>query len=110
MGHTDPRLLLLHPDDNVYVLRGTIAEGETILVEGGAVELTATIGMGHKLARHPIRSGAKVLKYGAPIGSATVDIAAGTHVHLSNLQSDYTPTYSLEKEALAHRENRKGTG
>jgi hypothetical protein len=30
-----------------------------------------------------------VLKYGLPIGSATRAIAAGEHVHVQNLKSDY---------------------
>jgi hypothetical protein len=101
MTESDPRLLQLHPDDNIVVLCASIEAGETILVSGQAVELTATIFMGHKLACQVIRAGEKVLKYGAPIGSATEDIAVGEHVHLSNLKSDYTATYSLQHEGGA---------
>ena len=36
------------------------------------------------------------MKYGAPIGSATAAIAAGEHVHVHNMKSDYTPTYQLD--------------
>ena len=102
MTETDPRLLLLHPDDNVFVLRAAISGGETVLVNGNAVPFYARIGMGHKLARRPIAAGEKVLKYGAPIGSATKDIALGAHVHLANLKSDYTPTHSLEAARAAY--------
>ena len=43
------------------------------------------------------------MKYGVSIGSARTDIAAGEHVHVHNMQSDYTPTYSLqETEGGAH--------
>ena len=35
------------------------------------------------------RCSEKVLKYGLPIGSATRDIAAGEHVHVQNMKSDY---------------------
>ena len=38
-----------------------------------------------------------LLKYGVSIGSALRDIAAGEHVHLHNMQSDYLPTYTLEE-------------
>ena len=96
MPHTDPRLLLLHPDDDVVVLRATIFAGEVVCVRDETVTVPETIGMGHKLARHAIGAGRKVLKYGAPIGSATRDIRPGDHVHLSNLKSDYTPTHSLD--------------
>ena len=44
----------------------------------------------------PIAAGEKVLKYGAPIGTATAAIAAGEHVHVHNIESDYTPTYHLD--------------
>ena len=49
-----------------------------------------------------IGAGEKVLKYGAPIGSATCAIAAGEHVHLTNLKSDYTQTHSLDQARVAH--------
>jgi hypothetical protein len=94
---TDPRLLLLSPGDTVYVLRGQIEAGETIAVEGRAVVVPRRLGLGHKIARLAVPAGGRVFKYGAPIGSATVAIAPGDHVHLHNLKSDYTPTYALEQ-------------
>lgn len=102
MADTDHRLLLLHPDDNVLVLRSAVEAGEAIMVEGVQVTVAARIGMGHKLARRAIGAGEKVLKYGAPIGSATCAIAAGEHVHLTNLKSDYTQTHSLDQARVAH--------
>lgn len=98
MPDTDPRLLLLDPKDNVFILRAAIDAGERVMVSGTPVAVAARIGMGHKLARRAICKGEKVLKYGVPIGSATRAVAVGEHVHLSNLKSDYTPTYSLEGE------------
>ena len=76
---TDKRFLLLDPSDNVLV--ATVA---------GAVPI------GHKIARGDIKAGDKILKYGAPIGVATADIAAGAHVHVHNVRSDYTPSYTLD--------------
>ncbi len=92
---TDTRLLLLSPDDNVFVLRGAIDAGETIALETGQAVVPARLGLGHKIARRAIASGEKIVKYGAPIGSATAAIAAGAHVHIHNVKSDYTPTYAL---------------
>ena len=92
---TDPRLLLLHEDDNVLVARSRIAAGESLVVGGAPVVLAAPLSIGHKLARRDIAAGEKILKYGAPIGSATAAIARGTHVHVHNVKSDYTPTYHL---------------
>lgn len=91
----DPRLLLLSPADNVFVLRGAIEAGETIDLEEGTAHVPGRLGLGHKVARGPIAAGAKIVKYGAPIGSATQAIAAGAHVHLHNVKSDYTPSVAL---------------
>lgn len=93
---TDPRLMLLSPGDSVYVLRDQIAAGETILVQGRKVAISAALGLGHKIARTAMRPGDKVLKYGAPIGSASAPIAPGDHVHTHNLKSEYTATHTLE--------------
>lgn len=93
----DPRLLLLHPDDNVLVLIRTIDAGENYLVNGQAFRAHRTLGLGHKIARRGLEAGEKILKYGVPIGSATVQIQTGDHVHLHNLRSDYLPTYAFEE-------------
>ncbi len=93
---TDQRLLLLSPHDNVLVLREAIGSGEKIVINGFGITIQSHIGIGHKLAAAAIPSGKKVLKYGAPIGSVTSDIAIGDHVHVHNMKSDYTPTYVLE--------------
>jgi len=102
IDQTDPRLLLLSPADNVFVLRGVIAAGEVIFVAGQEIRFAERLGLGHKIAAHAIAAGAKVVKYGAPIGSATCDIAIGAHVHLHNLASDYTPTHSLTEQRASH--------
>jgi hypothetical protein len=96
-GNSDRRLLLLDADDNVLVTTARIRAGEAFLVEGAGIVAPADLPLGHKVARRPIAAGEKVLKYGAPIGSATADIAAGAHVHVHNVKSDYTPTYHLEE-------------
>lgn len=98
---TDSRLLLLSADDNVLVARTRIRAGEIISVEGVAARLAADLPLGHKLARRPILAGEKIVKYGAPIGTATEAIAAGTPVHVHNVRSDYTPTYHLMDAAKA---------
>ncbi|MHB8898590.1 MAG: UxaA family hydrolase [Thermoguttaceae bacterium] len=91
---TDSRLLQLSPGDNVCAARSTIEAGETIQIEGRPVAITVTIPTGHKIAIRPIDPGEKVLKYGAPIGSATRAIHPGDYVHTHNLKSDYLPTYA----------------
>lgn len=101
---TDGRLILLSPLDNVFVARAPIEEGEEILIDGQVTKVMASLSMGHKLARKAISCGEKVLKHGAPIGSATVPIWPGEHVHLHNIKSDYTATHSLQNARENHPE------
>lgn len=95
-GDTDRRLLLLNGADNVFIATSRIRAGEEVMVEGAHVALPADLPIGHKLSRRAIAAGEKIIKYGAPIGSATADIAPRAHVHVHNVRSDYTPTYHLE--------------
>lgn len=94
-GQTTPRLLRLSPNDNVCVATRAIEPGERLTLAEGAVEATDRVPLGHKLAIAPIAAGEKIIKYGAPIGSATRDIAPGQHVHTHNVRSDYLPTYEM---------------
>jgi len=96
---TDPRLLRLAPEDNVAVATTTIDAGETILIDGRPVRLAERIPTGHKLAIRPIAPGEQVVKYGAPIGSATQAIEPGQYVHTHNVKSDYLPTYTRDHAA-----------
>lgn len=91
-------LLRLHRDDNVLTVVRPLPPGTLIEVGGTKVHITKPLDLGHKIAATKITAGAKVIKYGVPIGSATCDIAAGEHVHTHNLQSDYLPTWSRENQ------------
>ena len=87
-----PPLLLLHPEDNIVVARRDIAAGERVELDGESFLIPAAVELGHKLARRALAVDARVLKYGAPIGSMTTAVARGEHVHLHNLRSDYIPS------------------
>jgi len=91
-----PRLLKLAPEDNVAAATTTLEAGESITLGGRAVAVPVRVPTGHKVAVAPIAAGEKVVKYGAPIGSATRDIGPGEYVHTHNLASDYLPTYTLD--------------
>jgi hypothetical protein len=92
----DRRLILLSLHDNVCVACTALCAGDAVRIDGAAVRLLQDIPLGHKVARRPIKTGEKVLKYGAPIGTVTRDIEPGAHVHLHNLQSDYIPSFGTE--------------
>ncbi|MCL6608584.1 MAG: UxaA family hydrolase [Geminicoccaceae bacterium] len=93
VGSTDRRLLLLAPEDNVLVACGDLPAGTELVIDGEPVRLAREVPTGHKLARRAIAAGEKVVKYGAPIGSAREPIAKGAYVHTHNLRSDYIPTW-----------------
>ncbi|MBS0570913.1 MAG: UxaA family hydrolase [Proteobacteria bacterium] len=95
MTTIDPRLLQIDPSDNILVARARLAAGEAIEIGAARVTLASDLPIGQKLAGRRIAAGEKILKYGAPIGSATADIAPGEHVHVHNMKSEYTPTYHL---------------
>lgn len=92
----------LSPSDNIVVLVRSVEAGGQVLIGGQEYSLPEALALGHKLACRDIACGEKILKYGAPIGSATRPIAAGEHVHLHNMKSDYLPTYTLEAGRAFH--------
>ena len=95
----DPKLLLLDARDSVLVVISRIRAGERFLLDGATLTAAEDLPLGHKVARRAIAAGDKVLKYGAPIGTATSAIPAGAHAHVHNIRSDYTPTYHLAPDA-----------
>jgi hypothetical protein len=93
---SDSKLLRLAPLDNVLVAIQTLEAGDTVSIEGRAFTVPRPLTLGHKLAARDIRRGEKILKYHMPIGSAIRDIAAGEHVHLHNMKSDYLDTATMQ--------------
>ena len=93
-----PPLLLLHPDDNILVARRDIAAGERVELDGETITIPNAVELGHKLARRDMAADARVLKYGAPIGSMKSAVARGEHVHMHNLKSDYIPSTTRDTD------------
>lgn len=94
------KLIRINPADNVLVVCSSIVPGDVEIITEETITFTDALGLGHKVAACAIPKGQQVLKFGVPIGSATVDIALGTHVHLHNLKSDYLSTYTLTNEFI----------
>ena len=88
-GEIASNAVLLSPDDNVIVACRFIRAGETISFSGRSITAAHDTETGHKIACKPIARGKSVIKYSAPIGSATRQITVGEHVHLHNMRSDY---------------------
>ncbi len=88
----------IHPEDNVLVIRKTIKPGDEEEIDGAIIVYDVNIELGHKVAARPIFKNELIIKYGVPIGSATKDIAIGSHIHLHNMKSDYISTFILDNQ------------
>jgi hypothetical protein len=95
---TDPisPLILLAEEDNVLVCRFPVKQGDILVIDGAEVIAEVTVDTGHKLARRAISAGETVYKYAAPIGSMTEDVAAGGHVHMHNMKSNYIASHTRQ--------------
>jgi altronate hydrolase len=71
--------------DNVAVVLADVPAGAEIEISGDKFVARAAIPAGHKVALAQVAIGDAVVKYGAPIGRATLAIAPGDHVHSHNL-------------------------
>jgi len=87
--------LRLHPSDNVAVARVPLTPGQTLHVGGLAVTVAEAVPAGHKLALTPIPAGSRVVRWGEPIGRATVAIHPGRHVHTHNVAYEEAPPESI---------------
>jgi len=76
------------PIDNVVTCCSPVAIGDTVQIDGISIDAVDQIPIYHKMAVTPITAGSVVYKYGQPIGIASIDILAGQHVHIQNLESD----------------------
>ena len=90
-------VLLLAPGDNIAVAAVELPAGTEREVGGARIVLSSKVDVGHKFAVRRIAKGERIVKYGAPIGVASRDIAPGEYVHTHNMESAYIPTYTLEE-------------
>ncbi|MBI2717953.1 MAG: altronate dehydratase [Rhizobiales bacterium] len=92
-----PRMLRLHPTDNVLVAVDAVDKGATTPENMVARE---RIMKGHKMAATAIAAGAPILKVGQIIGFASKDIAAGDWVHEHNVGvHDFARDYAFARDA-----------
>lgn len=94
------RVLKIHPEDSVAVAIEALVSGEEVEVDSKPIKIVGDIPAGHKFALRDIGEGESVIKYGAPIGSARQPIAAGEHVHASNIKTllSETAEYHYDQE------------
>jgi len=80
-------VLMITERDNVATALEAIDRGREVRVGETSIVAADMIPRGHKVAVRAIRAGEPVVKYGSPIGIASVDIAVGAHVHTHNVAS-----------------------
>ena len=73
--------------DNVATALVRLELGQRLSLGDHAVVVQQVIPAGHKVALTDIPTGGSVIKYGAPIGTATAPIPSGAHVHTHNVAS-----------------------
>ena len=87
----------LSPPDNVAVSLRPLKAGETVMLDGVALTVSRNVPVGQKLAASTIEKGEIVVKYGCPIGIATVAIKPGEYLHAGNVETRYPPTQTVQK-------------
>ncbi len=87
-----PRLIRMHPADNVAVVANDSGLLKGVEVDG--LTLTENVPQAHKVALTPLAVGEPVLRYGTVIGHAVVPIPAGSWVKETNLNMPLPPVLS----------------
>ncbi len=77
----------IHDGDTVAVALKPLSSGTIVEIDGQAITLLEDIPQGHKFALSDIPAGQPVLKYGAAIGVAKMDIQKGCWVHTHNIKT-----------------------
>lgn len=80
-------VVVISAADNVATALEPLDAGRTVRIGETSLTIAEAIPRGHKVALRAIAAGDRVVKYGSPIGLASADIAAGTHVHVHNVAS-----------------------
>lgn len=83
------KAVVMHAADNVATAVVDLSAGSEVCFilngEEKAILLKDNIPFGHKFALSSIALAARVMKYGEPIGAASMGIEEGEHVHVHNM-------------------------
>lgn len=104
-------ILQLSTADNVAVAITPLVPKQLVAINRDMLEVLDTVPEMHKVALVPIARGDVIRKYGQLIGVASVDIAAGAHVHthncvVANVERDYAPCSRAVETHLLPRAER----
>ena len=80
--------IVISARDNVATALDALEPGRVLEFDAVSITVGEPIPRGHKVALRAIHAGEAILKYGSAIGTATAEIAPGSHVHTHNVASD----------------------
>ncbi|MBM4448222.1 MAG: D-galactarate dehydratase [Chloroflexi bacterium] len=89
--------IMMDAKDNVANAISAIKAGEEVAILSTKQEVVqrlkakSSLPLGHKIALMDIKRGDEIKKYGAVIGKASKNIAAGEYVHIHNVESNRMP-------------------
>ncbi|WP_028307009.1 UxaA family hydrolase [Desulfitibacter alkalitolerans] len=90
------RLIRIHEKDNVAIALDAVQKGSQATVGNQTIYISEDIGKGHKIAIKDVPKDSEIIKYGFPIGKASVDIHLGSWVHDHNLKTGLGDILSYE--------------
>lgn len=86
-----PRVLLIHPNDDVLVALTDLAAGETIEASGHRLDVVTAVRGKHKVALRDLAPGDPIVMYGVLVGRAAQPIRRGEGLTTDNVRHDATP-------------------
>lgn len=93
------KFIKINENDNVAVALTPLSKDLVLNVDGQKVILKQDVMQGHKFAITDIRADKQIVKYGFPIGKATMDIPKGEWIHTHNVKTGLGEllSYTYEK-------------
>lgn len=82
------KFIKVNENDNLVVALTDLVKNEVIDIDGKEIKLKEDVKRGHKIAIEEIKVDENVVKYGFPIGHATIDILQGQWIHTHNTKTN----------------------
>lgn len=104
-------ILIINDSDNVAVAFKPLEKGYRCHAGNYNITALSDIPAGHKIALRNINKGENIIKYAFPIGHATCDIPAGSHIHSHNMCTNLEGllNYSYKKSDMPSFQNEYAT-
>ncbi len=100
----DTKYLKINPADNVAVAIVPLSAGEVITIDGNDITVLQDTPAGHKIMLTDLAEGENIIKYGYPIGHATVAVKKGDWVNENQIKTNLAGlleyTYEPQKVEL----------